>query len=589
MKKSILFLLLFPFLLNGCSSNPEDSSNSTGGNDSPSTDTEEIIPTDEDGFPTEYVEEITSIQDTTILHAWDWRLNDIKSHLSKIKKCGYKTIQISPMQPRLNKNTVYTPNTTKKQWWKYYQPLDFKVAGENESTLGTKSELISLCSEAKNYGISIVVDIVANHLAGNNGVYNDEVYTQYPLHTYNGNTSDSSAQATVQGRVGGLPDVDTSTSQVQTAVGNMLCEYLECGVKGFRFDTAKHIETPDDGSYASNFWPTVLGKANQYAESHGLEKPYYYGEILNTCGSGRSFDSYNEYMSYTDNKSGQNVLNAVKAGSINTSTLNYPTNQAAEHLVLWSESHDTYANDERETTDVSYENIKKAFVIQASRKDAASLFFARPENMDVDLGAIYEKGWLDNEITASNFFHRLYNKKAEKISINDNCFINVRGEDEHAGACIVNLSSQKSKTLTISSLSDGTYIDLSTGNEINVANGVVNASFTNGTFIIVPKSLDPHIEYEQSVTYSSDIVIKGADANKTYWLYTWNNSTDGMFTKFGVDNDAIGANTTKTNYIIVEANEGVTSMDWSKKIRQTNDLVYSGSQVIYNFSSIQWK
>ena len=588
MKKSILFLLLFPFLLNGCSSNPEDSSNTTGGNDSPSTDTEEIIPTDEDGFPTEYVEEITSIQDTTILHAWDWKLNDIKSRLSKIKKCGYKTIQISPMQPNVDK-VKWVGESTQSQWWKLYQPLAYKVATDGESMLGTKEELTSLCLEAKNYGISIIVDIVANHLAGSNGTYNGDVYTKYQQHTLNHDVDDGSVQYVTQGRVGGLPDVDTSLSTVQNDVGDMLCEYLSCGVKGFRFDAAKHIETPDDGAYSSNFWPNVLGKADQYAETNGLDKPYYYGEILNTCGTGRSYSSYTKYMSVIDNKNGENVIGSIKNLSAGNMT-SFPTGESADKLVLWAESHDTYCNKGSDRTDnVSYESIRKAYVVQASRKDAASLFYARPENMNVTFGSIYENGWLASEVIASNYFHRLYNKKAENISISDNCFINVRGEEGHAGACIVNLSSQKSKTLTISSLSDGTYIDLSTGNELSITGGVVNASFTNGTFIIVPKSLDPHIEYEQSTEYSSNIVIKGADANKTYWLYTWNNSTDATFTKFSVDNDAIGANTTKTNYIIVEANAGVTSMDWSKKIRQTNDLVYSGTQVIYNFSSIQWK
>lgn len=585
MKNRIVLFLIIPLLLGGCSSSEEGGNTSSTGGNGLTSSTSIEPPSD----PNEYIEEVSSIQDTTILHAWNWKLNDIKSRLKQIKDAGYNSIQISPMQPKVDK-TNYATQSTKSQWWKYYQPLDFKVAGENETILGTKEELTSLCSKAKELGISIVVDIVANHLSGSNGVYNGQVYTQYPLHSYNGNTDDSSCRATVQGRVGGLPDVDTSNSTVQNKIADMLCEYLECGIKGFRFDTAKHIETPDDGDYSSNFWPFVLGKADSYAESHNLDKPYYYGEILNTCGSGRSYNSYNKYMSFTDNKSGQNVLNAVKSSSISTSTLNYPTEQNASHLVLWAESHDTYANDDKETTEVSQEKINKAFVIQASRKDAASLYFARPSGWNATLGSIYEKGWLDNEIKAINYFHSIYNKKSEKISANDGVFVNVRGEDKYAGAAIVSMQNVTNKTMNISSLKDGEYINLVNNEKVNVTNGQFTINFVNDSAVLVPTILDPKIPQESSDSYISSIVIKNADTNHKYFLWNWTNSGDGHWVDFISDHDAIGSTiNANSNYIIVEANKDTANMDWSKAIRQTNDLYYDGSQMIYEFSNITWK
>lgn len=585
MKNKFILLTIIPLLIAGCSSSEEGGSTSSTGGSSQTSSTS-IEPPSDSG---EYIEEISSIQDTTILHAWNWKLNDIKSRLQQIKDAGYNSIQISPMQPKVDK-TNYATQSTKSQWWKYYQPLDFKVAEEGETILGTKEELTSLCSKAKELGISIVVDIVANHLSGSNGVYNSQVYTQYLLHTYNGNTDDSSCEATVHGRVGGLPDVDTSNSTVQNKIADMLCSYLECGIKGFRFDTAKHIETPDDGQFASNFWPYVLGKANEYALNHNLEDPYYYGEILNTCGSGRSFSSYNKYMSYTDNKSGQNVLNAVKSSSINTSTLNYPTEQDASHLVLWAESHDTYANDDKETTDVSQEKINKAFVIQASRKDAASLYFARPQSWNSQLGLIYEDGWIDNEIKAINYFHSIYNKKSEKISANDGVFVNVRGEDKYAGAAIVSMQNASSKSLTISSLQDGEYVNLVNNEKVNVTNGEFTVNFVNDCAVLVPTILDPKIPQDNPDTYISSIVIKNADTNHKYFLWNWTNSGDGHWVNFISDHDAIGSSISdNSNYIIVEANKDTTNMDWSKAIRQTNDLYFDGTQKVYEFTNIIWK
>lgn len=48
-----------------------------------------------------------------------------------------------------------------------YQPLSLSICENGNSWLGSKSELKALCEEADKYGIKVVVDIVANHLANN--------------------------------------------------------------------------------------------------------------------------------------------------------------------------------------------------------------------------------------------------------------------------------------------------------------------------------------------------------------------------------------------------------------------------------------
>ena len=73
-----------------------------------------------------------SIQDTSILHAWNWKMNDIKSRLSAIKNAGYGAIQISPMQPKVDK-TNWSNQSTSSQWWKLYQPLAFKISEDGEN------------------------------------------------------------------------------------------------------------------------------------------------------------------------------------------------------------------------------------------------------------------------------------------------------------------------------------------------------------------------------------------------------------------------------------------------------------------------
>lgn len=119
--------------------------------------------------------EIDSIQDMNILHAWDWKLNDIKSRLKRIKSAGYGAIQISPMQPHVD-NANGAKGITQDNWWKLYQPLGFKVATGEENILGTKNDLTSLCVEANKQGLKIIVDVVTNHLAGTNNNYSNQVY-----------------------------------------------------------------------------------------------------------------------------------------------------------------------------------------------------------------------------------------------------------------------------------------------------------------------------------------------------------------------------------------------------------------------------
>ena len=72
---------------------------------------------------------------------------------NNIAEAGFTTSQTSPAQPGSGTGT----------WWWLQQPLGFYIG---TSELGTKAEWESLCKEAENYGIKVIVDVVANHLAG---------------------------------------------------------------------------------------------------------------------------------------------------------------------------------------------------------------------------------------------------------------------------------------------------------------------------------------------------------------------------------------------------------------------------------------
>ncbi|MCR4911751.1 MAG: Ig-like domain-containing protein [Bacilli bacterium] len=475
------------------------------------------------------------IQDTTILHCWNWSMNTIKNNLDEIKAAGYKTIQLSPMQPQKDPYQ----GEWRGQWWKLYQPLGFKVAGSGQNVLGSKDELKSMCDAAEAKGIKVIVDIVSNHLGGgdwnriNDGArnYEPEIYNNELIHKNGIGSAWSSTFEITKYALGGYPDIQTENTTVQNSILGMLKDYVDCGIDGFRFDAAKHIETPDDGEeYASNYWPTVLNGVANYATSKGYEKPYVYGEILGAPGSSRSYSSYTKYMSVTDNRTGFTVLKAIKENNVGgLSSSSYSDGLKGEKVVLWAESHDTYANDERETTDVSIDKIHKAYAVQASRKDAASLYFARP-NDGGQMGQIGKTNYKDAEIVAANKFHNAFVGRSEALSTDNGCFVNVRGKK---GAAIVAVNNNNSSIqVNVPNLANGSYTDLVTNKSYTVSNGkvTVNLSSSGIAFLIDPNDLGeaPSISFgDYNAIYSgSQNITVNVSGNPTSVKYQINNGVE---------------------------------------------------------------
>ena len=188
-----------------------------------------------------------TIRGGAVLHCFCWSYNTIKAKLSEIYAAGYTAVQTSPVQPPKNYGLSYTDMSG--QWWKLYQPLGFRVS-DGSSWLGTKDELTSLCETADNYGIKVIVDIVANHMANNGNEGGTYSYlNQYVdsdmknpdfYHTYNKKTNDNSRYNMTQYHLG-MPDLNTQNSIVQNKALALLEECVDCGVDGFRFDAAKHM------------------------------------------------------------------------------------------------------------------------------------------------------------------------------------------------------------------------------------------------------------------------------------------------------------------------------------------------------------
>ena len=613
-----LFLLLLTLTLSGCSiiknesSNNNDSNNTqdnsstnngssnNGSSNNNNGNTDNGSNTNEDDEPAEEAR----MQDTPILHCWNWSMNNISNNLQSIKDAGFKTIQLSPMQPQKD---YYGGDSVQNGWWKLYQPLGFSVATGNNS-IGTKNELISLCSKAKSLGIDVIVDVVSNHLAGGNKTtlngavnnYEPDIYSKNLIHTTQMGIDDNNLQSIVQGQMGDFPDLQTENSTVQNRVLSLLKEYLDCGVNGFRFDAAKHIETPDDGKYASQYWPTILNGATSYAKTKGYDEPYYYGEILYTCGAGRKFSSYTKYMSVIDSKQGSDVLAAVKDKKLDKINQTYNSGVAGNKLVLWGESHDTYANSDGESKNVSQDIINKAYVIQTSRKDASSLYLARPNSMGDQLGNVGSTTYKNAEIKAINKFHNAYVGKDESISVINGCFVNVRS---NSGAAIVGINnSSSSVSLSNLGLTSGSYVDLVNNKKYTVDGSSLSLTLTNGVSVLVSEakanainnannnqqggSNQPatNVTYQLTNTNNWDVFVDNA---KVYANVTGRNYGSGQWiscTKISNTTLAFTCDSTATACKIVRFNSSVSTPSWSEPIwNQSSEITLGGSTTI-NYS-----
>lgn len=536
------------------------------------------------------------VGDGVMLHAFNWSYNTIKENLPAIAAAGYTTVQTSPVQ---QPKDYSTSGDVTGQWWKLYQPISFHIA--EESWLGTKDDLKSLCDEADKYGIKIICDIVSNHIANadedrpnvvSNQVkkYEPEFYKKRKTYTrtYTGHANDSSVQAVVQGHVSSCPDLVTNDTAVQGYIINLLKECIDCGVDGFRFDAAKHIETEDDGEYASDYWKNITTSASSYYTQKTGDDLYIYGEILNNCGADRSYSSYTKYINVTDNKTGDAVLYNVTKGKASTATnAKYKSGVAASNAVLWAESHDTYEGSSgssgfSNTAGISDENVVKAWAIVASRKDSTALFFARPGTAlmgNISTDSTYKS----TAVSEINKFHNLFVGQSEKLGSSGDIAYVARGT---SGIVLSNCNgTNASVSISGTGLADGKYTDTVSGAEFTVANGVLTGSIGNTGVAVVyngtttPKAIN---SVESGSSFKGDtMTLTLSLENATSGTYCLDDSTPVKFT--GTTSIRIGSDYKpgETINLTVTATDGVKTSSMVYKYTKST-AQKSGVYVFFN-------
>ena len=387
-----------------------------------------------------------NIQDGVILHCFDWTLADIQEEIPNIAKAGFTAVQTSPVHERAGKGSV---------WYDVYRPYDFKIG----NGLGTEADLKALCAKAHEYGVKVIVDVVANHTDYGNVAdrLKDEGLYHQPFDV--GNWHDRH-QVTF-GKIG-MWDLDTNNPTVQAIIKQYIQDLKACGVDGIRWDAIKHIGLPSEGD---SFMQNVVD-----------QEMYNYGEILDSTGGDDNvlFPEYQTYMSITDNGYGNGFANSFAGGSINESVGNFNQRKAkTEKLVYWGESHDTYANDGGESKNKSQNVIDRAYAVVAGNNGATALYFSRPAQKaknDIKFGDKGSVHFKDAEVAQVNYMHNACAGEPNYYVKGDGVCAQVR----KSGAIIV-LGRGSDRDVTVANgagdgkwLKSGTYKDMVGGGVFTV-------------------------------------------------------------------------------------------------------------------------
>ncbi len=176
-----------------------------------------------------------------------WNFNSIAQECEYLGDVGIDWALVSPPQE-------HVPGG---EWWVGYQPVSYQI----ESQLGNRSEFESMVKTCADQGVEIYVDAVINHMTGSSEgagtagtpyakyEYGD-LYTRSDFHaceeTLDGQIADWASITQVQEcELLNLADLRTDDETVQAKIVGYLQDLVDLGVTGFRIDAAKHIAIAD--------------------------------------------------------------------------------------------------------------------------------------------------------------------------------------------------------------------------------------------------------------------------------------------------------------------------------------------------------
>lgn len=304
-----------------------------------------------------------------ILHLLQWPLSDINDDIMEVvKNQGFDAIQINPIQPLKEDLTL-----ADLKWWMSYQPCDLSIGNQ----YGSKDDLVACCERAKQHELKIFVDVIVTHMAESlNGNFepHERVVTRLrdrkEFWKEKKGIEDWHNRYQVINYNNGLPGLRIDNHELQDMIIEFLNSLIDCGVDGFRFDSAKSIGLPEEGC---DFFPRVLSNLKRQDLVNYVEILYEPDEFL---------EKYGRFaMVLTGNYAGNN-----------------------ENSIIFGESHDTFYGEGAIGTSRNWTSKEAAsYYEMLSSKYDNTLFFARP----------WDNQWKHEIVkNANRFYHRQYRKEA---------------------------------------------------------------------------------------------------------------------------------------------------------------------------------
>jgi alpha-amylase len=436
---------------------------------------------------------------SAVVQLFNWPFQAIANEACELRRIGFSHVHVSPP-------TLSNPAT---DWWGRYQPADYRVI---ESPLGDEGDFQEMTARAEECGITIIADVVLNHMA-NFGLNQGDLFyppgcnRSAPLNS-GGNSCLLAPQhfhneecivnydnqcAVMFGRIcgsggdRGLPDLATGfcepggflnihSRNYNPYVLQIAKEYLirlqDLGVRAFRFDAAKHMHPAFLFDLLTD--PAVSARTE-----------YLYGEIIASRVSDGSLQAYRHIpgFDFMDFPLTRNLIDSLAFGGDLGSLENIAgTDRALDGLssVSFVTNHDVWGNEGGLGYRFpSYQDELLAHMFVLGRNEGLGYVYSEfddgPSRAFRQPGQDYIRFHNRNELKGMLAFRTRMLGEQTLPKWRDNVHLAfARGQ---RGFVAINKSSSQWNLGAVSTgLRNGRYIDTLSGNTYDVVNGRIQGS-----------------------------------------------------------------------------------------------------------------
>ena len=459
------------------------------------------------------------IQDGNILHCFNWSIADVRANLTLIAESGFGAVQLSPQQ----RPSV----TSSSNWSDVYRPYDF--AFKDSKAFGTADDLRALCREAKELGIKVIVDVVANHIDKTTGYYDPWWKTNADyVRSWGGNANINygNRYSITHDRLGDYAEINSENKDVIARAKEYVQWLHDAGVSGIRWDAAKHIALPSEGC---DFWKEVTS----------VEGMYHYGEILDAPAPSNYeplMEEYAKYMSVTDNRYSSTAAQSNSGIALRKNGEWAPL-LGMDKLVYWAESHDTYSNTAEYggwSPNIDQAVIDRAYAAVACRDGATALYLSRPNakgfsNIRLVKGS---DAFSSKAVAEVNKFRNKMLGRSEYFSSDGSAVSVTRNK---GGAVVIVRGAQAFSVPNGGGLCpEGSYTDRVSGNTITVtASTISGTADASGIVVIYNDSLAAADPDAPEQDYADDKMTIYYDNSETNWsmvyCHYWGGATSSTW------------------------------------------------------------